>query len=257
MYSAEQIVELLKERKATLGEIADLIEQVLRHPFQTNRGREFGHHGLCRRLQTLHRAVLRVYELIPPKPRQLPDKHRREDAEIYLSAFITATYGAIDNLAWIWVSETGLTKPDGKPLPLSQVGLRPDNEVVLKSLPENIQAKVQSFAGWFKQNSDYRHAIAHRIPPYVLPYRLSPEDVAKDSLLDEEIWAAIKDRDEALLAKLRRRQRKMRVFVPLIQHSWGEGATPVQFHAQLIADSRTIVDLASDLLKTLNGRGQS
>ncbi len=256
MYSTEQISELWEARAVTSKAITKLINDVVSHPFRSARGREFAHHGLCRRLQTLRRSLDRVYELIPPKPRQLPSTLKREDAEIYLSAFITATYGAVDNLAWIWVSETGLTRQNGKPLSPSQVGLRPDNEIVLNSLPETIQSKIQAFSGWFRQNSDYRHAIAHRIPPYIPPYNVSFRDVSSDKMLDNHIWAATLGGNSALAQKLQRQQRKIRIFNPVIQHSWGEGATPVLFHAQLVADSRTIVDLASDILEALEKHGR-
>ena len=254
MYSNTQVAELWEARAKTLKAILEFIDRAIDHPYRTDRGREFGRHGLCRRLQVLHRSLGRVFELIPPKSRQLPGKQRREDAEIYFSSFLIATYGAIDNLAWIWTIETGLTKSNGQPLARSQIGLRPENEVVVGSLPTAIQAKLRDFSKWFEQNSDYRHALAHRIPPYVPPYAVSPRNVAEDAALDADILAAAVDGNSALVQKLRRRQRRVRAFVPVIQHSWGDKATPIKFHATLVADSRTVIDLASDIFDALRSR---
>ncbi len=252
MYSDAQVAELLAAHSRAISEIAAAFERSCTRPYRTIRGKEYGQHGLCRRLRVFERTLDRVFTLIPPKSKRLPNKSSREDAEIQLHAFITATYGAIDNLAWIWVCETSLKKSNGHPLPKGQVGLRPDNQVVVSSLPPELQEKVLSFAEWFAQNDEYRHALAHRIPPYIPPYAVRKNDEEKHEQLAAQIWEAVVEGDTAKEKRLRARQRKLKFFDPVIQHSWGDSTNPVIFHAMLIADSRTIVDLANAMFDVLD-----
>jgi hypothetical protein len=49
-------------------------------------------------------------------------------------------------------------------------------------------------------------------------------------------------------------QLKLGTFIPLVQHSFAEGAKPVMFHPQMLADFMTIHDLARRILAELDGR---
>jgi hypothetical protein len=252
MYTDEQVVEIFEKKATAERELSALFDRCFERPYKTTRGKEFAHEGLCRRLRTCTRSIHQVFEFIPPKSRRLPSKEKMTDAEACLHAFLMATYGAIDNLAWIWVSETDLKKPNGKPLPRGNVGLRLENKLVLASLPLKLRTKIEDFGGWFNQNEDYRHALAHRIPPYIPPFAIKTSDLEKFHKLNADILPAILEGDFAKKARLERRLRKLKRFEPVIQHSWGENAVPVIFHAMLIADSLTIASLTSDLFDALD-----
>lgn len=65
-----------------------------------------------RRLGTLKRCIENVFTPIPPKTEHIPDRDVLRDAQINLQAFVANVYGAIDNLAWLWVYERGLRPAD-------------------------------------------------------------------------------------------------------------------------------------------------
>jgi hypothetical protein len=252
MYSDEQVVEIFEKKATAEHELSFAFNRCLERPYKTIRGKEFAHEGLGRRLRTCERAIHQVFRFIPPKPQRLPSKEKMTDAESFLHAFLMATYGAIDNLAWIWVCETDLKTPNGRPLLRGHVGLRPENELVMASLQHGLREKLATFGDWFSQNGDYRNALAHRIPPYIPPFAIRNADDEKYKKLNADIWSAILEGDFEKKARLERRLRKLKRFEPVIQHSWGENAVPVFFHAMLIADALTIASLTGDIFDALD-----
>jgi hypothetical protein len=67
-------------------------------------------------------------------------------------------FAAVDNLAWIWVSETGLKRPNGKTLSASQVGLTRGHAVVRQSLSQPFQKRLEEYDKWFEYMKTLRHA---------------------------------------------------------------------------------------------------
>ncbi len=90
------------------------------YPFSNTQAREFASHGFSRRLGTLRRCIENVFKIIPPRTRKIPSKQRLYDAQINLQSFIANVYGSVDNLAWVWAFETGLSDRLSK----TQVGLK-------------------------------------------------------------------------------------------------------------------------------------
>ena len=70
------------------------------------------------------RFDINVFTLLPPEWVDIPSSEERHDAEIHVQAFLFNTFAAIYNLAWIWVSEKNIRKPDGSELAHRHVGLR-------------------------------------------------------------------------------------------------------------------------------------
>ena len=123
-YSPEQIKKL-QEGHATLhGKRDELLLQYLGHHFNNSRAQEHAMQGFLRRLKILVRCIDNVFEILPPSYADPPTDDERSDIEINIQAFVFNVFGAIDNLAWIWVSEKGVTKKDGTEIPLTSVGLR-------------------------------------------------------------------------------------------------------------------------------------
>jgi hypothetical protein len=69
---------------------------------------------------------------------------------ISIHAFVFNVFGALDNLAWIWVQEKGLTKEDGKPLPNEWVGIAPKNKQVRASFSKELNAHLNTIDQWFE-----------------------------------------------------------------------------------------------------------
>lgn len=76
--------------------------------FRSEQAREYAHQGFMRRIRTLQRCIENVFRIIPPERVDRPTKSELDDAQINLQAFYANTYGAADNLAWIFVFERGM-----------------------------------------------------------------------------------------------------------------------------------------------------
>jgi hypothetical protein len=209
-------------------------------------------HGFMRRLGTLLRCVQNTFSTLPPdRGDDPPTRDERIDATINIQAFVFNIFGAIDNLAWIWVTENALKKEDGSPLPNQWIGLGPKNVYVRNSFSKEFRNHLTSMNSWFEHLENFRHALAHRIPLYIPPYTVSPEREGEWQQLEKEIFNASMRGDSVAESKLKESQRPLCKFKPLMLHSYSEKSRPVVFHAQLIADFLTLEELALRLLAEL------
>jgi hypothetical protein len=192
-----------------------------------------------------------VFDKLPPDRDDLPSEDDRTDSAIALQAFLFNLYGSIDNLAWIWVLEKGVTKTDGSKLSPFKVGLGSKNLEVRASLPVTFRVYLEGLSPWFENLENYRHALAHRIPLYIPPYavRKSDEQAYRDLVkrLDDAFDRDDYEECERLLSD----QEKMVEFSPWIAHSFAEQSVPIAFHPQLLADFNTLVEIAGRMKRAI------
>ncbi|MHA1523493.1 MAG: hypothetical protein ACTSY1_03690 [Alphaproteobacteria bacterium] len=105
---------------------------------------------------------------------------------------------------------------------------------------------------WFEYLENYRHALAHRIPPYIPPYAVTPENEEAFKSLDARMQYASKCKDFTEHDRLSEKQRKLCFFRPWVMHSFEENSKTIVFHAQVLADFNTIDVLGHKVLKELN-----
>jgi hypothetical protein len=148
----------------------DLLVAYTSRNFADERAREYGSNGFPRRLGILVRCIQNVFTLLPPENTDIPSRERRLDAMINLHACVFNVYGALDNLAWIWIQERKITRPDGKPIPEKWIGLGPENKCLRESFSKDLQDRLDTLNPWFEHLANFRHALAHRIPLYIPPY---------------------------------------------------------------------------------------
>jgi integrase len=189
-----------------------------------------------------------------PGPRLLnavPSLDQIQDVAIQVQAFLFNVFGCLDNLAWMWVLERDIPKPDGTPLPPEWVGLRAKNTVVRNSLGQELRQYLESMSAWFDYLEDYRHALAHRIPLYVPPFAIAPTDAERYRELEQSIFALKSERryTEAQAQELERD--RLRFFQPWVKHSWATPGGAIQFHTQMRTDFKTIEAIGARLLEEL------
>ena len=131
--------------------------------------REYAVNGLARRIQTISRCIMQVYKILPPDQSEIPEIDTVYDAMIYIQAAIFNTYGALDNLAFIWVLERKVLGKNGRPLPNMQIGLAKGKGDVRGSFPEGLQNYLHSMDDWLDNLESFRHSLGHRIPLYIPP----------------------------------------------------------------------------------------
>jgi hypothetical protein len=212
------------------------------------RAQEFARQGFPRRLKVTHRCIVNVFVGIPPERLELPSRDELTDATINIQSFVFNVFGAIDNLAWIWMAETGQKRADGTPIPNVYVGLGPDNIAVRATLSKELQDYLKTLDAWFNRLADLRHALAHRIPLYIPPYVIEAKDEVTYRDFEKKMVEAAKRHDFKEYDRLSAEQLRLGRFRPWVQHSFEENAKPVVFHAQMLADFNTVDELAHKML---------
>jgi hypothetical protein len=67
------------------------------------------------------------------------DTEELSDATINVQSFVFNVFGALDNLAWIWMEEHGQKRADGTPIPDGHIGLGPKNTSVRATFSTDFQ----------------------------------------------------------------------------------------------------------------------
>lgn len=217
--------------------------------FRTAEATEFARHGFARRLKTLARCIHNVFDLCPPNIDRKLSEDELADLVINLQAFILNVYGALDNLAWIWVKEKSILNKKGQPLTQNQVGFSKD--YIRKSLPAEFQSYLVTLEKWFKHLEDFRHSLAHRIPLYVPPFVVNNEEAAKERELQQLRQSALLSQNFDEFERLTNEVDKIGYFVPFMTHSFSEDSPYAIFHAQIIVDWKTVVEIADKFLRCI------
>jgi hypothetical protein len=253
MYFSDDALKKLEVEYRTLNKkLEKLFEGYVLRKYQDPRAREHANQGFASRLRIMVRCIDNVFRMLPPGRTELPSRDELSDAAINIQSFVFNVFGSIDNLAWIWVSEKGQKRADGTPIPNSQVGLGSENESVRATLSQGFQNYLKGLDGWFEQIGNLRHALAHRIPLYIPPYVIATKDEAAYREFDRKMSEAIKRHDFAEYDRLSMEQLKLGKFRPWVQHSFEEGATPIVFHAQMLADFKTVDEIGRKMLEELD-----
>ncbi|AJD52414.1 hypothetical protein ABIE64_003449 [Thalassospira sp. MBR-102] len=242
----DQLIEGFVEAREHLNACK---ERFIVHEFATREAREHAHHGLCRRLETLDHAVDRVYELLPPDIDDIPPRGDVKEATIHIQASISNIIGCLDNLAWIWINERNLKHRDGSTFRTREVKLSRDCRDLWRDLPQRFRDKIVEFRDWFTHITEWRDALVHRIPLYIPPYCV--RDTEQYNQLVKQANEALRNGDLELHVRLKQQYEEMHYFVPCIMHSFEEEAEPAVFHANLVADIKTIAVLANLFLTCL------
>ncbi len=229
-----------------------LVQQCVTRPFKTDKSREYACQGLSRRLRILTHCIERVFARLPPHMKEPPDRQDILDATIYLQAFVFNLFGSIDDLAHIWVNERNVTDDGGGPLPNRCVGLRKGDKIVRKSLSPEFTTYLTSLEPWLQHLDNKRHALAHRIPLYIPPYRIPPDKLKEYDAIELLIDEARRRGDHVEVRRLEKEQRTLTKFEPDATHSFIEKAPAEFFHFQIICDYNTVEELAEKLLAELD-----
>jgi hypothetical protein len=249
-YNADQVEQLRKKYLEIEIQYEEIFLKFWALKFKKTDAAEYVVHGFMRRLGTLKRAIHNVYTLYPPDMANKPRKDELIDLTINLQSFIINVFGCFDNLAWAWVKEKELKNKKGNTLSGISVGIvsAKTHEIVRKSFSQEFQVYLDKLEPWFSYLEDYRHALAHRIPLYIPPFQITPESYKVYQALEVEMQAALKRLDFKKYGELEKEQQNLGQFVPVAVHSVIV-SRPVRFHAQLIADWLTVVEVSEKFLR--------
>jgi hypothetical protein len=250
-FSNEALDELRRGHRQVAWKCQCLVWSYLSRNYRDSRAKEYAVHGFSRRLKTLARCIDNVFIILPPDRADLPSCNELFDAMINIQAFVFNSFGSIDNLAWIWVLEKGITK-NGLPIPNREVGLGKRYKLVRASFSTEFQEYLKGLDDWFDHLAEWRHALAHRIPLYIPPCAIPKDKEALYRQLEDckiEPW---KCGDFAECTRLKAEQEALGTFLPEMRHSFEEQSGAVSFHPQLLTDFLTIEGLAQKMLEELD-----
>lgn len=226
--------------------------QYSKRQYHDPRAQEYVRHGFLRRVTTMARCIHNIFEILPPDRVERPDNAQRSDASINIQAFVFNAFGCTDNLAWVWVQERKITRPDGSPIPDNWIGLRQSNKLVRRSFSTEFQVYLNGLNDWFTHLENFRHSLAHRIPLYIPPYSVTANKKAAYQELGTQATKAFERCDFVEYDRLLAEQEALGEFRPVMTHSFEENAPVVVFHGQLLSDFLTIDELGQKMLEELN-----
>lgn len=253
MFFKPEDIEKLIEGLAKVGSDRDnLVLRYLAYPYRTAIAEEHAKHGFSRRVSTMRRCIENVFSVIPPDLDRIPSKDDTNDAVIAIQALVMNTFGCIENLAWIWAHEASVAQADGSPLEPKMIGLRAQNKAVWNSMRPEFRKYLVERRPWFAHLTNFRDALAHRIPLYIPPYAVDPKNFDKYREYEKQATDAIKAMDMEKYDSLMTEQRKLCFFRPWMTHSFAEKARHIVFHPQILADYNTVIELGGKMADELD-----
>ena len=233
-----------------------LRETYIMRPFQSERAREYAHHGFCRRIDILADCVAYVFSLLPPEQEDIPVDDDVTAATIFIQSFVINTFGCLDNLAWVWVYEKNYREPDGSEIDPKSVGLGPTYWHLRKQFSAEFKTYLKGNKKWFKHLTIFRDTLAHRIPLYVPPYIIPTDKMDVYRQLEKKVSETVNDPDPKKgyedYKQYRAEQKKLAVFRPWMSHSPTENSPVAVFHYQLLQDFATIEEFGHKMLEELD-----
>lgn len=250
-FTAEVLKQLEDELARLDGDYETLLMAFIRRTFKNPKANEYAHHGFGRRVSTQVRCIKNVFRALPPERDSLPTRDELQDAQISLQSFVLNTFGALDNLAWIWVLEKDVRDNKGGALTKFDVGLSKKRKHVRASFSQAFRDYLSTVDPWLDAMEDYRDGLAHRIPLYIPPFNLTPSKKIQYDALESQMEVALIAHKFDEYAQLEAEQAALCTFMPVMTHSYEEKAKPMVFHAQMFADFKTIHELGTRLLGEL------
>lgn len=250
-FSEDKLEQLLRAYSEIDKKYQSLLEMYAFRPFRNEQAAEFARHGFMRRVKTLTRCIHNVYRICPPNRDKKLSTDELSDLAINLQSFVFNIFGCLENLAWVWVKEKDIRNSKGEPLVDFQIGFGGKYKFVRESLSDDFKRFLDDLREWFSQMENFRHALAHRIPLYVPPYIVNNEEAVKEQELERSRREALKRHDFDEYERLTDELEGIGKFVPWMTHSFSEKSRQVVFHAQIIADWNTVVEISERFLTEL------
>lgn len=252
-FSDEALLSIKNGRSSIDDGFVDIVDKFLAFSYKNDRAREFAHNGFCRRFGDIKRAIEIVFEKLPPELSSIPDRNSVIDSTIAIQSLVMNVFGCLDNLAWIWVLERPVKAPDGSDLNPLKLGLGPKCREVRLSFSMEFISYLDSKQRWIDAHlKGFRDSLAHRVPLYIPPYIVSPEAAGRDQEIDQEKIAALLRGDLERHEEIENEQRLLRFWRPWMMHSSFERSPQVVFHAQIIADYKTVEEFGRKMLDELD-----
>lgn len=249
--------EAIHEMSETLPKyIGNLVELQSRHVMlgATHSGALAEHltHGAGRRLSVLRRALTNIFRIFPPARPEKLNEEELSNVQINIHAYCINVAGIFDNWAWAFVLHHDLLEMVG-----GKHGVDLFKENLQKFLPPELARQAKSMREWHAHYlKGYRDSLAHRIPLYIPPFWLTPQETEQYLAIEKErhelLFSGELERYESATAELE----KLGKSAPVFLHSFefGDKYRPVSLHPQVLADCATVVECGNVFLQHWQAR---
>ena len=203
-------------------------------------------YGVLRRIFLIKKCLENFERITPPERNTYLDEEQRKDLNLFLHSFLIHISGGIDNLAWVWFYKRKIDlieNPEKYRLKINLFGKH-----FKKYLDVEIIDKCSEFKPWYKLLKNFRNPAAHRVPPYIVPYTVDPDDKKLHRELEIKLSST---NDKKLQSKIEKQIDDLRDYEPVYMHSFIEGSEMVRFHPQTISDTRTFCVLVNLIVQQL------
>jgi hypothetical protein len=246
-YEASQILELLRYNANVRCALQDLmLRNVIEGESLSNQGaREYLHRGVGRRLNVIHLAISRIYDLFPPSRVQPLPKATLNEVQVYLHAFVINLSGIFDCWAWAFVLRHSL---------LSSIGGPRDVGMFLQKTQRFLPAVLQSYVAsdplksWHeKYLKSFRDALAHRIPLYIPPSAYTTDDGRRFNELEQQKLVLLRAGNAEEAHRIMDEQEELGTAALVFMQELTSDATaqPVFFHPQVNSDAATVLEFGN------------
>lgn len=246
-YEASQIMDLIRYNAKVLRELQDLMLRnvVEGESLSDQRAREYLHRGVGRRLNVIHLAISRIFELFPPSRRKPLPKAKLNEVQVYLHAFVANLSGIFDCWAWAFVLRYSL---------LPQVGGPRDVGMFLRTTQRFLPTPLETYlttepikswqTGYLKS---FRDALAHRIPLYIPPSAYTAADARRFNELEVQKGQFLRAGNSSEAERVMDEQEQLgtAALVFMQELTSDPSAKPVLLHPQVNSDAATVVEFGN------------
>lgn len=245
-YTADQCKYLMLELHQIRERLANLMLECVKHaaPYGEAQTAQHLRYGAGRRIGVIRTAVGNIFEKFPPDTIRPLDAEDLDDVQINLHAFVMNVYGIFENWAWAFIERHQLR---GRQKGVMWIGMF--REETRRYFPAEIRNKSRELEPWHNEYlKEYRDSLAHRVPLYVPPFHVRPEDEDRFRALEDRLQAGgfdfVLERQESY-EELRDQQRALTHPTFFFLHSTSDDghSRPVQLHPQAISDCLTVLDM--------------
>lgn len=222
-------------------------------PFKNKKALEHATRGLCHRLTLARANTMNIFQAYSPDREELPSTEEVINMTINFQSFIFNIYGCIDNLAWIWASESEFEHKHAFEIVFSN---EKNKLTLIKTLSEDFQKYWELISNKLKHLKNLRDALAHRIPLYVPPYIASQKNIKECSDLEDEIEQVNLSGNKERHKEINDRLKELVFFEPVCMHSPLEGSTPFCLWMECIGGLGLITDICKKLIPEIKNKTQ-
>lgn len=234
----------------------------------TDGGREYACRAITRRFKAIELSFDCMLNFMPPNRREPLDPEEVQLGGLYLNAIYSNVYGCIDNVAWTIAYEKGLIPDSLKSEDEHKFEIdlfKKKFQKQLKQVAPEFRAKVADYQEWYNEMSQFRHPGAHRVPLYIIPYRITEEELAEERVGEQRMQSEfsdylqkVKNAEPISTEEMRRLQtqqpKKFGKFVPMFAHTVREDSKVYYLYPALRKDIESILDMFDCMVEFLGAQ---